>query len=99
MRVLCVRIQPEDVAVAAKQQLEEIFGVGLIFEYVNPHTPEQLDEMTASIDVVAVYLQERPLPTLVVARQEVPCVLLGPDNNLVRLLALQAETAPFTLED
>lgn len=95
MKVLCVRVQVEQIPPPAIKLLQDHFGEDLELEFVNPFTPEQLDELTSDPDVVAVYLQERPLPTIVVEKGEVPCTLLNPNGQLVRLVKVNAEFEPL----
>ncbi len=93
--VLCVRVSPADVPEAAKLQFGEHFGDDVVYQDVNPKTPEELDALTKSDGVVAVYLQERPLPAIVLAKGQIPCTLLDTEGKLIRLKSITPEFGPI----
>jgi hypothetical protein len=94
--VLCVRMRPIDVPVPVCREFREAFPNDFIrLIYVNPQTPEELDEMTEWPDVAAVYLQEQPLPSIVLTKSRIPCVLMD-KGRLRRLIGIIPNLREFS---
>lgn len=78
-----------------------IHGEEVEFVPVNPQTPEELDSLVANPEVVAVYLQERPLPLNQIAGAGSgdpnikPCVRLV-DGELRQVTKINVNDQPYT---
>ncbi|CAN5162081.1 hypothetical protein BH11PAT4_BH11PAT4_4880 [soil metagenome] len=100
--VLCVRVQPALVVSGAQEEFMRLFGADVSLRYVNPQTPEELDELAANPDVVATYLQEQPLPMNQILGASSgdpnikPCVRWQPEG-LQQITSIKVEGVEFKL--